>query len=187
MSSSAPCTPLAMSVASPLKARATPTPFEVWALKTLDPVVGVPTASFNFPPNGPPKGCRILLLGVITTGKHGESASAQGLDLRQREGAIALLKGVFQLTPTTLVKSSNRHWIFEVPIDFEYDKLRGGVFGLSQTVGFVLLRPDAALLRTVEGFIPNYWSQDVEPVRAHVLGVDMVESVVELKRDVVSV
>jgi len=171
-----------------MKARPSTTPFEDWVSKNLDPVSGVPSPAFNFPSIGPPRGCRALLLGVITTGKHGETATAQGLDLRQRDGVVTLLKGVFQLTPTTLVKSTNRHWIFEVPNDYPYQKLRRGVFGLSQGVGFVLLRPDSEALRTVEGYIPNYWGKDVDEVRG-ILEEDtshLLESILELKREVVS-
>jgi hypothetical protein len=170
-------------VVSPSK-RSSTSPYDDWISKNIDPIVGVPSSSFNFPRAGPPRGSRLLLLAVVTVGKFGEIAIAQGVDLRAREGVITLLQSVFQLTPNTLARASARHWVLEIPHKYPYDKLRRGVFGLSQTVGFVLLRPDPIALRTVEGFIANFWSKDVVVVRNLLRSEEMVESVVDTKIEV---
>lgn len=182
MSSPSPESSVAMT--SPLKSKSPSSPFEEWASKNLDPAAGVPYAIFGFPSRGIPRGCRILLLSIITAGKANDSAMAQGLDLRTREGVTTLLKSVYQLTPSTLVKSTSRHWLLEIPDDHDYKKIRRGVFALSTAVGFMFTRPDTLAFRTITGFFPGYWSKTVEEVREFFSG-ELVESVEELRKETV--
>jgi hypothetical protein len=170
---------------SPSKTRTTVSPFNAWVTKNLDPTVGVPSSAFNFGASGPPKDCRVLLLCIITESK-ADSATAQGLDLRTRDGVVALFKSVLQLTPTTLVRASVRHWVFEVPKDYPHEKLRSGVFGLSQSVGFVVLRPDRTTLRTIEGFVANYWATDATKVKSMMEKDPLIEEIVETELETVS-
>jgi hypothetical protein len=157
-----------------MKQKLAPTPFEEWTLKNLDSAVGVPMSAFNFPGHGTSRGCYVLVLVVISAGgKAGDNAAAQGLDLRTREGVVTLLQSVYQLRPTHLVKS-NRLWIFNVPADYPYEKLRRGVFALSQSVGFALLKPSSLALRTVAGFVSDFWGTAEEA--HHILDGDLFES-----------
>lgn len=167
------------------KLRTTPSFFD-WAQKTLVHATGVPATAFNFSLTTPKRAPRVLLLGIIGA-KGGESVSAQGVDLRTREGVTTLLLGVYQLTPLTLVKVTPKHWVFELPDEFPYERLRPGVFSLTENIGFVLLRPDPVAQRTVEGIIPHFWETDDTELREYIENDMLVESVVELVKEKVRV
>lgn len=160
--------------------------YEKWVTQHIDPITEAPYHTFNLLKEGLSDKRRILGLCIVSIGESGKTCSAQGLDLRTREGIVMLLKHVYQLTPLILVKTSSKLWILELPNGFDYQKLRKWVFGLSESVGFILFFPNLGESRTVEGYIPNFWETDTTEVGDTLESWSAVESAPKIVNEVVN-